>query len=48
MLNMRSVSVSDLTARARILDAAILLFGQRGYAAVSVRAIADAASRMPV
>lgn len=33
----------DLTARARIRDAAIELFGQRGFERTSVKAIADAA-----
>lgn len=48
MLNMRSVSGdADLTARARIRDAAIELFGARGFERTSVRAIAEAAGVSP-
>lgn len=47
--NMRSALVldSDLTAKARIRDAAMRLFGRSGVAASSVRAIADAADVSP-
>ncbi|MBN9605938.1 MAG: TetR family transcriptional regulator [Actinomycetales bacterium] len=38
---------SDATARARIRDAAIELFGRDGYAAASVRAIAEAGGASP-
>lgn len=44
LLNMRSVD--DLTASARIRDAAIKLWGEQGYGA-SVRSIADAAGVSP-
>lgn len=44
ILNMRSVD--DLTASARIRDAAIKLWGEQGYGA-SVRSIADAAGVSP-
>lgn len=43
MVNMRSVSVDDATTRSRIRDAAIALFGRAGYAATSIRTIADEA-----
>lgn len=50
MLNMSSgspgsagVERSDLTARARIRDAALLLFGRDGFAATSVRQVAERA-----
>lgn len=42
-MNMRS----DLTAAARIRDAAIDVFGQRGYAAASIREIAQKAGVSP-
>lgn len=38
---------SDLTARARIRDAALLLFGENGYAATGMRAIANQAGVSP-
>jgi AcrR family transcriptional regulator len=44
---MRSVASDDLTTRARIRDAAITLFGRNGYAATSVRAIAEEAGVSP-
>ena len=44
---MRSVSADDVTTRARVRDAAITLFGRAGFAATSVRAIADLASVSP-
>ncbi len=44
-LNMRSAS--DLTARARIRDAALALFGTDGIAGTSVRAVAAAAGVSP-
>jgi len=40
---MRSTPIDDSTARARIRDAAVRLFGEQGYNATSVRQIADAA-----
>ncbi|WP_168211869.1 TetR family transcriptional regulator [Ruania zhangjianzhongii] len=40
---MRSAPDTDLTRRARIRDAALALFAERGYAGASVRAIAEAA-----
>lgn len=40
---MRSTANDDLTTRARIRDAAIVLFGRDGFAATSVRAVATAA-----
>lgn len=43
MLNMRSMPMDDATTRSRIRDAAVLLFGRDGYAATSVRAIAETA-----
>ncbi len=46
MLYMRSVS-EDVTTRARIRDAALALFGARGYDGTSVRAIADQAQVSP-
>lgn len=50
-LNVSSASIltppHDQTARARIRDAAIALFGAEGFAAVSVRAIATAAGVSP-
>lgn len=46
MLNVRSTD-GDLTARARIRDAAILLFGRLGFSATTVRAVADAAQVSP-
>src|SRR5690554_5632572 len=46
MLYMRSAS-SDTTLRARIRDAAVLLFGRDGYAHTSVRAIAAEAGVSP-
>ncbi|KZE89401.1 HTH-type transcriptional repressor KstR2 [Microbacterium sp. TNHR37B] len=45
MLNMRSVE--DLTARARVRDAAIDLFGRRGFERTTVRDIAAAAEVSP-
>lgn len=44
---MRSTSTDDLTTRARIRDAAIVLFGRDGFAATSVRAIAAVAGVSP-
>lgn len=44
---MRSVRPEDLTTRARIRDAAIELFGRDGFAATSVRSIADRAEVSP-
>ncbi len=43
MVNMRSVPVDDATTRSRIRDAAVALFGRAGYAATSIRTIADEA-----
>jgi AcrR family transcriptional regulator len=43
MLNMRSTPADDATTRSRIRDAAIALFGRDGFAATSVRAIAESA-----
>lgn len=40
-------SPSDVTTRARIRDAAIVLFGRDGFAATSVRAVATAAGVSP-
>lgn len=46
--NMRSVNESrDLTARARIRNAAVGLFGRQGIAATSVRAIAEESGVSP-
>ncbi|MBB5922269.1 AcrR family transcriptional regulator [Actinoalloteichus hoggarensis] len=42
-MNMCSVRDGDLTMKARIRDAAILLFGRRGASAISVRAVAEQA-----
>jgi AcrR family transcriptional regulator len=42
-----SIDHSDLTARARIRDSAIRLFASNGFAATSVRAIADGAGVSP-
>lgn len=42
MLNMRSVQ-EDLTTRARIRDAAVLLFGQQGFDRTTVRTVAGTA-----
>jgi AcrR family transcriptional regulator len=47
MLNVRSPASDDLTTRARIRDAAIVLFGRDGFAATSVRAIASSAGVSP-
>jgi len=44
---MRSVREDDLTARARIRDAGVLLFGREGYDRTSVRAIAQEAGVSP-
>jgi AcrR family transcriptional regulator len=44
---MRSTGSDDLTTRARIRDAAIVLFGRDGFPATSVRAIATAAAVSP-
>ncbi|MGB3910199.1 MAG: TetR family transcriptional regulator [Pseudolysinimonas sp.] len=44
---MRSIASDDLTTRARIRDAAIVLFGRDGFAATSVRAVATAAGVSP-
>ena len=44
---MRSATRDDLTTRARIRDAAIVLFGRGGFAATSVRAIAEQATVSP-
>jgi AcrR family transcriptional regulator len=41
------VSVDDVTTKARIRDAAITLFGRNGFAATSVRAIAEEAAVSP-
>lgn len=46
VLNMSSASSEDLTARARIRDAAVECFGQRGFE-VSVRVIAEHAGVSP-
>lgn len=46
ILNMRLIN-SDVTTRARIRDAAITLFGQRGFARATVRDIAAAAEVSP-
>lgn len=46
MLTMRSAS-EDLTTRARIRDAAIVRFSERGYAATSLRQIAQDAGVSP-
>lgn len=46
VLNMSSASSEDLTARARIRDAAVECFGQRGFD-VSVRVIAEHAGVSP-
>jgi AcrR family transcriptional regulator len=43
----RSTGFDDLTTRARIRDAAIVLFGRDGFATTSVRAIAQAAGVSP-
>jgi len=43
MLNVRSTEPEDLTTRARIRDAAIVLFGRDGFDRTSVRAVAEAA-----
>ncbi|MFC0682648.1 TetR family transcriptional regulator [Lysobacter korlensis] len=43
---MRS-DTEDFTTRARIRDAAVLLFGQRGFAGTSVRTVAEAAAVSP-
>jgi AcrR family transcriptional regulator len=43
----RSTGPDDLTTRARIRDAAIVLFGRDGFATTSVRAIATAAGVSP-
>lgn len=44
MLNMSSVlDHTDVTARGRILESAVALFGAHGFSATTVRAIADAA-----
>ncbi|WP_157432210.1 TetR family transcriptional regulator [Agromyces italicus] len=40
-------ATSDLTTRARIRDAAVVLFGRDGYAATSVRAVASLADVSP-
>ena len=44
---MRSTGSDDLSTRARIRDAAIVLFGRDGFAATSVRAVATAAGVSP-
>lgn len=44
---MRSTSADDLSTRARIRDAALLLLGRDGFAATSVRAIAAEAGVSP-
>lgn len=44
---MRSTDADDLTTRARIRDAAIVLFGRDGFAATSVREVASAAGVSP-
>lgn len=43
MLNMRSTGGDDFTTRARIRDAAVLLFGRDGFDRTSVRAVAEEA-----
>lgn len=47
ILNMRSASGSDLTARAQIRDRAVQLFAEHGPDAVTVRQIASAAGVSP-
>ena len=48
LLYVRSVSESsDLTARARLRDAAIELFAERGFDKTSMKAIAEAAGVSP-
>lgn len=47
MLNMRSVSDSDVTAAARIRDAALSRFPRDGFAATTVRSIAEDAGVSP-
>lgn len=42
-----TADVSDFTARARVRDAAIALFGERGYEGVSIRDVAAAADVSP-
>ncbi len=44
---MRSTGSDDLTTRARIRDAAIVLFGRDGFSATSVRAVATAVGVSP-
>ena len=44
---MRSARSDDVTARARIRDAGVLLFGHDGYERASVRAVASAAGVSP-
>jgi len=44
---MRSADIADATTKARIRDAAIDLFGRDGYAATSVRSIAEAVGVSP-
>lgn len=44
---MRSAHPDDATTRARIRDAAITLFGRNGFAATSVRSIAEEAAVSP-
>ena len=44
---MATPSADDLTARARIRDAALGLFGEHGYAGASIRDIAEAAGVSP-
>jgi AcrR family transcriptional regulator len=43
----RPISAEDLTARARIRDAAMALFAERGVKATTIRGIADAAGVSP-
>jgi TetR/AcrR family transcriptional regulator, regulator of cefoperazone and chloramphenicol sensitivity len=47
LLNMRSTTSDDLTTRARIRDAAILLVAGRGWPATTMRAVAAAAGVSP-
>ncbi|MEV4996959.1 TetR/AcrR family transcriptional regulator [Streptomyces niveus] len=44
---MRTVDKSDLTGRARLRDAALELFAERGFEATSTRAVAAAAGLSP-
>ncbi|WP_228022930.1 TetR/AcrR family transcriptional regulator [Streptomyces acidicola] len=44
---MRAVAKSDLTRRARLREAALELFAERGFEAISPRAVAAAAGLSP-